>query len=104
MNKSIAVAWRSEAIIIKAGGIHASKKVIVACCNQLFPVDNTKIRAMTYEDSKYIKINISSTGTAVSVLGATLAANTRSVPSNTLIKPTRIYTCFLIDIIEIIIT
>lgn len=59
---------------------------MVACCNQLLPVDNTKIRAMTDDESKYIKINISKTGTAVSVLGATFAAKTSSIDSKITIK------------------
>ena len=104
INKSIAVAWRSDAIMINAGGIQASKNVIVACRTQLLPVDSTNSSAITDEDSKYIKINMSKTGTAVSVLGATFAANVSSVAKNILIRAINTYTCFLIDIIEIIIT
>ena len=99
INKSIAVAWRKEAIIIKAGGIHANKKVMVACLSQDFPVDNTKISAITDEESKYINTSISKTGTAVSVRGATLPAKTIRVVRNITIKLTRIYTCFLIETI-----
>ena len=52
INKSIAVACRSDAIMINAGGIHANKNVIVACLNHVFPVDRTKISAITEDDNK----------------------------------------------------
>ncbi len=99
INKSIAVAWRKDAIIIKAGGIHAKRNVIVACLSHDLPVDNTNMSAITDEDNKYIRTSISKTGTAVSVRGATFPAKTKRVIRNSTIRLMRIYTCFLIETI-----
>ena len=79
INKSSTVACRSEANIIRAGGTHANKKVIVIWRYQLFPVYKAKNKAITFADNTYTKINIIKTGTAVSVFGVILPAKIKNI-------------------------